>query len=440
MAGDIRGYYDALYDDPTRVVVLVTPDWSGVLDASVTCRFKLRLTREDILEGSTSVFDPTDERLAPAREEQRRTGSFEGDLRLLSKGGAPFEATVSVVSGVQAGIKDSGLAGLAIVEFTAYRQVPVGLEEEWSRTPLHHSPDVVALYEADGTLRYISPSVKDVLGYAPEEVVGRVTIGLVHPEDVEPMIDAMLGAKGISGAPRAFVFRVRHKDGGWRHLEVLLKDLSEDPSIGGTTVHFRDITERVEELEERYLDSLNGSSVGVANVTVDGRILHFNERFSEISGRQREELLGLPSLHAAVHPDDREAHRMEMEGVAGGENGASSSEWRYVRGNGSVAWVSSRVRRTTGADPLDKLVVMVEDVSERKEAEVVWGLLSPREREVLGMVGLGMSNRDIAGALHLSTHTVKYHVQSVLRKLGVADRNQAAARVAELDLSPPARG
>jgi two-component system, NarL family, response regulator LiaR len=52
--------------------------------------------------------------------------------------------------------------------------------------------------------------------------------------------------------------------------------------------------------------------------------------------------------------------------------------------------------------------------------------LTPREREVLGLIGRGMPNKVIARELSLSEKTVKAHVSSILAKLGVTDRTQAA--------------
>jgi two-component system, NarL family, response regulator LiaR len=53
-------------------------------------------------------------------------------------------------------------------------------------------------------------------------------------------------------------------------------------------------------------------------------------------------------------------------------------------------------------------------------------LLSPRERDVLTELSRGRSNREIARSLRIGEETVKTHVSSVLAKLGVADRTQAA--------------
>jgi DNA-binding NarL/FixJ family response regulator len=63
--------------------------------------------------------------------------------------------------------------------------------------------------------------------------------------------------------------------------------------------------------------------------------------------------------------------------------------------------------------------------------------LSSREREVLALIALGLSNREIAAELYLSVDTVKTYVRRVFSKLGVNRRAQAAARAIDYDLQPP---
>ena len=64
--------------------------------------------------------------------------------------------------------------------------------------------------------------------------------------------------------------------------------------------------------------------------------------------------------------------------------------------------------------------------------EALSGLLSARESEVLGLVGRGYANQQIARSLLISVSTVKKHVRNVICKLGVSDRTQAAVRAVEL--------
>jgi len=58
-------------------------------------------------------------------------------------------------------------------------------------------------------------------------------------------------------------------------------------------------------------------------------------------------------------------------------------------------------------------------------------LLTPRELEVLGAIGEGLTNKAIARKLGISLHTVKFHVESLFRKLGARTRTEALARAAE---------
>lgn len=65
------------------------------------------------------------------------------------------------------------------------------------------------------------------------------------------------------------------------------------------------------------------------------------------------------------------------------------------------------------------------------------GVLSEREREVLSLLAIGLTNREIATELYLSVDTVKTYLRGLFRKLGVTNRTQAAVEAAAHQLAPP---
>ncbi len=68
------------------------------------------------------------------------------------------------------------------------------------------------------------------------------------------------------------------------------------------------------------------------------------------------------------------------------------------------------------------------------DPELVVEPLTPRELEVLQHLAVGLANKEIARALSISEHTVKFHVNSILAKLGAETRTEAVVRAARLGL------
>ena len=78
----------------------------------------------------------------------------------------------------------------------------------------------------------------------------------------------------------------------------------------------------------------------------------------------------------------------------------------------------------TGSATAESRARGFEELSER----VANVLLTPRELEVLGAIGAGLSNKAIARELGISLHTVKFHIESLFRKLGARTRAEAVAK------------
>jgi PAS domain S-box-containing protein len=130
--------------------------------------------------------------------------------------------------------------------------------EERFRLLVQHSSDIITILAPDGTVLYQSPSLERVLGYPPAEREGQNIFAtpLVHPDDAAAQ-HAML--RQALDQPNALVhaeYRLRHKDGRWRWIDAIARNLLHDPRIGGIIVNSRDITER-KDYEQRKDDFIS---------------------------------------------------------------------------------------------------------------------------------------------------------------------------------------
>jgi diguanylate cyclase (GGDEF)-like protein/PAS domain S-box-containing protein len=109
---------------------------------------------------------------------------------------------------------------------------------------VENAADVIAVLSPQGIVEYASPAATRTLAPSSGELEGADLLALVHPDDrPESMLSlAPPDEQGI-GAP--VELRVAAVDGGWRHLEVVVTDLSDNPAIGGVVLNARDVTERV---------------------------------------------------------------------------------------------------------------------------------------------------------------------------------------------------
>jgi diguanylate cyclase (GGDEF)-like protein/PAS domain S-box-containing protein len=112
------------------------------------------------------------------------------------------------------------------------------------RSLVQKSYDVTAVCEADGKVRYVTPSVETVLGLPPEEVVGRNGYEFAHPDDEKALEASMARLLGGESGQRPVQFRARHRDGSYRWVELVPTNLFDDPDVNGVVLNIRDVTDR----------------------------------------------------------------------------------------------------------------------------------------------------------------------------------------------------
>ncbi len=167
------------------------------------------------------------------------------------------------------------------------------------RSLIENSTDIIVILDETGIFRYCSPSAERMLGYRLEDVVGRSTIELVHPEDIAAVMTTLQSAvQNPRIGQAAIAYRVRHRDGCWRAFEAVATSLLDDPAIQGVVVNCHDITERNQ--VEEALRAANQQIANILGSVTDAFVslnrnwcfTYLNHQAAQLIQRSREELLG----------------------------------------------------------------------------------------------------------------------------------------------------
>jgi PAS domain S-box-containing protein len=115
--------------------------------------------------------------------------------------------------------------------------------DEMYRLLTNHSNDLICMHKTDSTFKYISPSIKSILGYEQTDLLGKTVFGFMHENDIEPLKDIVKKRMFNTKVSNAFPFRVLHKKGYYVWLEFLLSPVYKEKEISHFISYARDVTQ-----------------------------------------------------------------------------------------------------------------------------------------------------------------------------------------------------
>jgi two-component system, sensor histidine kinase and response regulator len=262
----------------------------------------------------------------------------------------------------------------SFVDITELKQAGEALRksEQRFRTFVDHATDAFFLFDDRNVVLDVNRQACQSLGYPREELLG------ITPHDFDPdMTPAILNEierKLADGQLMAFESRHRRKDGTTFPVEVRGQTFWE----GGrrfTVASARDITERklseeaLRESEERFRGTFENAAVGITHCDVHGRYLRVNQKYCEIAGYSREDLLSR-NFNDLTHREDLAATRDKFIPLTRGDISSYSLEKRLVHKDGSSAWINvfCSAQKNAMGEPVH-FISIVQDVSERKRLE-----------------------------------------------------------------------
>lgn len=170
--------------------------------------------------------------------------------------------------------------------------------EERFRTLIEQSPAAIQMVSPEGKILFTSDSVKNVLGYTPDELANSGLTPYLHPEDIEYFFENFNDLLKNPNRQVTLQYRVKHKDGSWAWLETMGINHLNTPNINALVGNFRNITKQ-KEAEDKLRDSeqrFRALAENIPNLAwmakADGFIYWYNNRWYEYTGTTPENMEG----------------------------------------------------------------------------------------------------------------------------------------------------
>jgi two-component system, sensor histidine kinase and response regulator len=238
-------------------------------------------------------------------------------------------------------------------------------------TLIQTSPVGIIVHDQHRVVTLANPAFCEIFGYTEAECIGRRVEELIVQRSAEEAFLANI-QRIADGAVFQGSMKRKRKDGLLVDVEVHAKRLLADGSYCGAFALFQDITKRVatetalRESEEVFRTLCASAPVGVFRLDENGGGIYANDRMNEIHGRNTDDINRDPST--GIHPDDVDRvmanRRSHMK-----QEGRFADQFRYVKANGEIVWVSLQGGPIRDSEQrLRGYVGVLEDITLLKEA------------------------------------------------------------------------
>ncbi len=239
---------------------------------------------------------------------------------------------------------------------------------------LENASEVIAIYEKEGTIRYISPSVEKILGYTQNDLIGINDKVHVDPEGVanfENMFQTVIDNPFESVTVQ---YEYIKKDGDAIWLEATATNLLSDPAIQGIILNSRDITERRRaEREERMKSKMQALSENspdlITRFTQEGEVFYINPMIENYTGHKPSDILNKRIEEVDVEEVIKQEW-VELLRRVEAENEKVAKEMDFPSILGDRVMQVNAIPEFDEENSLESVLVVSHDITERKQIEL----------------------------------------------------------------------
>jgi PAS domain S-box-containing protein len=172
-------------------------------------------------------------------------------------------------------------------------EIKVAKSEIRFKSLVQNSSDIVSILNDRAYYTYCSPAIKKILGYEPDDIIGKNAFSFIHPDDVIK-IKYFLSNRHVTENLELKPYRYKNAQGEWRWLESKISDMSVSPEVQGYVFNSRDVTDRkIAEEEIEKLSIIARETVNAVIITdPEEKIIWVNEAFTKITEFEPADVIG----------------------------------------------------------------------------------------------------------------------------------------------------
>ena len=214
-----------------------------------------------------------------------------------------------------------------------------------------------------------SDEMRQIFGFAGgKAVTTKLFLDLIHPDDRPAVLQAITRTINL-GVPYDVEFRTIHQDGSRHWVMGKGKAFSDQAGQAARMLGVNmDITDR-KRAEERLRSYFELPLIGMAITSPDRRFVEVNQKLCDILGYSMDQLTGM-SWVEVTHPDDVAENIRLLDETLRGKTQSYVMDKRFIHRDGRIVYTSISARCARRADrTVDYLVLIVQDITQRKQAE-----------------------------------------------------------------------
>lgn len=244
--------------------------------------------------------------------------------------------------------------------------------ENFFKSLISDSLDGIIIVDAEASITYAATSITNVLGYLPNEVIGKKCFEFVHPEDLPAALQAF--AEIRKATSHDLEIRFQSQKGEWLWMLVRANNLCHQPSIKGIVVYFTNITQRkhteniLKESEKRFRHLADTVPVMIWVAGDDNKPTYVSKCWSDYTGVSPEKIVS-EGWTTIIHPEDHQI-AMDKYNLYFEKRLPFIIEYRLRSKDGDYKWVADHgVPRFTQDGIFMGYIGSVIDIHYRKTAE-----------------------------------------------------------------------